>query len=371
MLGDSDQALLPSLMSGRVGVGYDQGHVQSARSSRKAGLAPPPRISPPPLAHHPPARDPAPGKAPSLSLCYDPVASPEKARTISPRAVLPQTPSADPAGFPHVNQLKHSGRFLDVPSLPETACSLPEPKRHDLLRSYLDALPDNRFLLRFYDFDRLVDLPEILGSRYLCGGPDRDRATFATAVIVHLAGAIDRESITWALWYPKPSWRPGHAGRTNWFRKVLPSRAGSAGALNAGQRYDDYLPLNDDRSRKQCTAFGEHDERPLYLFRRYELNHHATLSCSKIARVAVGELPRVCRRPSLVLITGVGRRVNGPTSLAQSDFDAVDAVRRLRYRHPFDTHMYEEGRSLAPENYEIQPTLGIRVLEAQTEEFTL
>jgi len=97
----------------------------------------------------------------------------------------------------------------------------------------------------------------------------------------------------------------------------------------------------------------------------------ACLDYSYYARKVIDEMARAVARPGFILIADGAGYVGGPTPLARSDHNNVETLRRMFYKHNFDTLLYDEGRSPAPNNYVRFPCLGIRLHDDQPERETL
>jgi hypothetical protein len=86
-----------------------------------------------------------------------------------------------------------------------------------------------------------------------------------------------------------------------------------------------------------------------------------TLSYSYNVRRVVDEIARVAMRPAYVFLVDAGGRHGGPTALGRSDIPSVDAMVGLFHRHRFEVLARDAGRSLAPELYENEPCLALRL----------
>jgi SAM-dependent methyltransferase len=96
---------------------------------------------------------------------------------------------------------------------------------------------------------------------------------------------------------------------------------------------------------------------------RFKLVYCAgTLSYSYNARRVIEEIARVARRPAFVFIVDAAGRKAGPDALGRSDVTGIDTLIGMFYRHAFQVLARDPGRSLAPDSYDNEPCLALRLL---------
>jgi len=86
-----------------------------------------------------------------------------------------------------------------------------------------------------------------------------------------------------------------------------------------------------------------------------------TLSYAYNVRRVVEEMARVATRPGYVFLIDAGGRHRGPSALGRSDIPSVEAMIGLFHRHPFQVLARDQGRSLAPDLYEHEPCLALKL----------
>lgn len=91
-----------------------------------------------------------------------------------------------------------------------------------------------------------------------------------------------------------------------------------------------------------------------------------TLSYSYDARRVIEEITRVARRPGFVFLVDAAGRKAGPDALGRSDVIGIDTLVGMFYRHTFQVLARDPGRSLAPEIYENEPCLALRLVGGRT-----
>jgi len=98
---------------------------------------------------------------------------------------------------------------------------------------------------------------------------------------------------------------------------------------------------------------------------RFKLVYCAgTLSYSYNVRRVIDEIVRVSKRPGFVLLVDAAGRKTGPDALGRSDIVSVETLIGLFYRYSFHVLAKDAGRSLAPELYENEPCLALRLENA-------
>src|SRR6185295_3819331 len=86
-----------------------------------------------------------------------------------------------------------------------------------------------------------------------------------------------------------------------------------------------------------------------------------TLSYSYNVRRVIEEMARVATRPGYVFLIDAGGRHSGPSALGRSDIPSVEAAIGLFHAHRFHVLASDQGRSLAPDLYENEPCLALRL----------
>jgi SAM-dependent methyltransferase len=86
-----------------------------------------------------------------------------------------------------------------------------------------------------------------------------------------------------------------------------------------------------------------------------------TLSYSYNVRKVVEEIGRVLKRPGFVFLIDAAGRKAGPDALGRSDVVGIDTLIGLFYRFPFEVLAKDPGRSLAPQYYENEPCLALKL----------
>jgi len=95
---------------------------------------------------------------------------------------------------------------------------------------------------------------------------------------------------------------------------------------------------------------------------RFKLVYCAgTLSYSYNARKLIDEIARVLTRPGYVFLIDAAGRNAGPDALGRSDCMEVDTLLGMFYRYSFEVVAMDSGRTLAPENYENEPCLALKL----------
>jgi SAM-dependent methyltransferase len=91
-----------------------------------------------------------------------------------------------------------------------------------------------------------------------------------------------------------------------------------------------------------------------------------TLSYSYNARRVIAEIARVARRPGFVFLVDAAGRKAGPDALGRSDVIGIDTLIGMFHRLAYHVLARDPGRSLAPERYENEPCLALRLTGGQT-----
>jgi SAM-dependent methyltransferase len=95
---------------------------------------------------------------------------------------------------------------------------------------------------------------------------------------------------------------------------------------------------------------------------RFKLVYCAgTLSYSYNARKLIDEIARVLTRPGYVFLIDAAGRNAGPDALGRSDSMGVDTLLGMFHRYSFEVIAKDAGRTLAPENYENEPCLALKL----------
>lgn len=95
---------------------------------------------------------------------------------------------------------------------------------------------------------------------------------------------------------------------------------------------------------------------------RFKLAYCAgTLSYSYNARKLINEIARVLARPGYVFIIDAAARIAGPDALGRSDALSVDTLLGMFHRFSFQVLAKDEGRTLAPDAYENEPCLALKL----------
>jgi SAM-dependent methyltransferase len=86
-----------------------------------------------------------------------------------------------------------------------------------------------------------------------------------------------------------------------------------------------------------------------------------TISYSYNVRRVIDEIVRVTTRPGYVFLLDAGGRKVGTSALGRSDIPTVDALVGLYHRTRFEVLARDAGRSLAPDLYENEPCVAVRL----------
>ena len=99
---------------------------------------------------------------------------------------------------------------------------------------------------------------------------------------------------------------------------------------------------------------------------RFKLVYCAgTLSYAYDVRRVIEEMARVARRPAYLFLVDAAGRKAGPDALGRSDVIGIDTLVGMFHRHAFQVLARDPGRSLAPDMYENEPCLALRLTGAQ------
>jgi len=86
-----------------------------------------------------------------------------------------------------------------------------------------------------------------------------------------------------------------------------------------------------------------------------------TLSYAYDVRRVIAEMARVTTRPGFVFLVDAAGRRAGPDALGRSDVMGIDTLIGLFHRNAFSVLARDAGRSLAPERYDNEPCLALRL----------
>ena len=99
---------------------------------------------------------------------------------------------------------------------------------------------------------------------------------------------------------------------------------------------------------------------------RFKLVYCAgTLSYAYDVRRVIEEMARVARRPAYLFLVDAAGRKAGPDALGRSDVIGIDTLVGMFHQHAFQVLARDPGRSLAPDAYENEPCLALRLTGGQ------